>query len=182
MHVEKLWDARVTDYTYDVLARDHRYNHRIANRLRINNGVEDVWVLIVERTIAAWNQLGLSQISNGTVNHAPLDDFVYIPLSPGFAFLPPSLFLPCVAYVTFLGRFQFVPTALVVSRAVTFSAQRFEWNGFPFHRRLSCWACCQGASASAWWTYYGGAFSWPIFNAIIAAYLHCYCRSRATVL
>lgn len=79
--VDKLLKGRAPDYTNDVLARGSRYKHIFSNSLWLSIGVEELRALMAKHAAAVREQHQLSQISDGTELHAPLDEFELITLA-----------------------------------------------------------------------------------------------------
>lgn len=92
--IDELREARVPDYTNEILARVYRYKHINANQRSFVIGVKAFQVLMVERADASWKQLQLSPIFDGIALHALLDEFASIlsvaqfPLPAAFAISP----------------------------------------------------------------------------------------------
>lgn len=93
MDVNEWWEANVSDYIDEVLARGHQYKSFMASRLSIAIGVEDFRVLIQKCTPTTWDQLCLSQIFDCMALHAPLDEFESTPPAAQFC-LPAGFFIP----------------------------------------------------------------------------------------
>lgn len=86
MGVDKLWEARVSDYTDDVLVGSHRQVSIIASRLKLAFVAKYLRVLMIENAVATLEQLRLSQISSGTAPPAPLHEFGSILPAAQFCF------------------------------------------------------------------------------------------------
>lgn len=83
-NVVKLWRARVATYNNDVLIRIHRYQHVVANRLRLSIGAANMQVFMQEETAASWEQLKISQIFSEAKLHTYLAEPGAIPSGARF--------------------------------------------------------------------------------------------------
>lgn len=90
MDAVELWGVRVSTYSNDILARNHRYEYVAASRLRLSIGAQNMQTLMRKSKTAAWEQLRLAQISSGAALHAPLD--VFNAVLPAAQFHLPSAF------------------------------------------------------------------------------------------
>lgn len=94
MDVVDLWRAKVSTHKDDILVRNYYYEHVVASSLGLAIDVEDMRILMHERTTANWEQLQVSQISFEISLHTLLDDFGVTPpaarrrISSAFAILP----------------------------------------------------------------------------------------------
>lgn len=97
--VDELWEAKVPDYTIDVLLRDFWYKRIYAIRLKLVIGIKNFQVVMVDRELAAWEELQLSRVSDDMTPHAFSVEIESVSQSPSSAFLPPLLFIRCVPCV-----------------------------------------------------------------------------------
>lgn len=118
MDVDKLKNARVSAYAYDVFARNYGYKNVVTSFLASAIGVEDLQDVIVERAAA-----------RSKFNYAkfPMAWHFIHPLMRLHLFrLPPSLYILCAYCVIFLEWSEIVLTTLVALYHFTKYAQRLR--------------------------------------------------------
>lgn len=87
-----------------ILAQGHQYEDMLASHLGLAIGVDDLQVLMVERVVAAWEQLQLSWNSNGIAIHAPLNEFGSVSPASQFYLIAAQIYVRASFAISLIGN------------------------------------------------------------------------------